>query len=332
MAPAPAAAGRQADHVPAAQDVAVRHRREPALVGPARVDDAGAGAARVATVDAGGREQDVVLADGDDGLVRQQLQLADHAGATAEAPGAARVLVERVLAQAQREHHLHELGRVVLLGHVVDRVEAVGERPRSIAHGDAVAAQEELVAHPIESPEEVDVVDRVRGGDVAVGGQRQQGEHVRLHARQGVGAVAERGRPVRLQDAARPHQHLVDGVLGPVVEQHRGVSGQQVDAHDQLGDALVHDEVDRPARLVVALPRVEADPATLLGQAHAHVEGAAAHAVAVHRVLTLVGAVGDARLQRLADGVAALRLEERPGGQHRLRTEAIEQLQDAALA
>ena len=199
--------------------------------------------------------------------------LADHAGATAEAPGTARVLVERVAREAQREHHLHELGRVVLLGHVVDRVEAVGERPRAVAHGHAVAAQEELVARPIEAAEEVDVVDRVR----------------RRRRRRRWPAPAARARSTARAPACGPRLPSAAGQCGcrmlpgrtstssmaswaPSLSSTRGVPGQQIDAHDQLGDALVHDEVDRPARLVVALPRVEADPAALLGQAHAHVE------------------------------------------------------------
>ena len=54
---------------------------------------------------------------------------------------------------------------------------------------------------------------------------------------------------------------------------------------DQLGHALVHDEVDRPARLIVARPRVEGDAAALLREPHPHVERAVRHAVAVHGVL-----------------------------------------------
>src|SRR5262249_52816386 len=70
-------------------------------------------------------------------------------------------------------------------------------------------------------------------------------------------------------------------------------------------------------------------PAALLGEAHAHVERAPRHAVAVHGVLGLVGAVGNARLERLPDRVAALPLEERPRLQHGGGAEALEQFLDA---
>ena len=120
------------------------------------------------------------------------------------------------------------------------------------------------MARLVEAAQEVDVVDGVRRRHVAAGGQGQQGEHVRLHARGRVHAVAEGRRPVRPQDAPGPHQHLVHGVLGAVVQQHRGMAGEQVDADDELGHALVHEEVDGPPRLVVALARVDGDAAALL--------------------------------------------------------------------
>src|SRR6266852_6387244 len=87
-----------------------------------------------------------------------------------------------------------------------------------------------------------------------------------------------------------------------------------------------------PARLIVALARVDHDPPAVLGKARAHVEWTPAHAVAVHRVFGRVGAVGDARLQRLADGVPALALEEGPSVLHGVGAEAVEQLEHPALA
>src|SRR5882762_7248535 len=93
VAPAAAAARGQPEHVAPAQDVAVGHRGQPPLVGAARVDDAAARPARVTTVHTGGWKQDVVLTDGHDRLVGGQLDLADHAGAAAEAPRPAGVLV-----------------------------------------------------------------------------------------------------------------------------------------------------------------------------------------------------------------------------------------------
>ena len=75
------------------------------------------------------------------------------------------------------------------------------------------------------------------------------GERLEHHGNEGAG----HRQPVRPQDAARSHQHLVDRVLRAVVEQDRRMPRQQVDAHDQLRHALVHDEVDRAARLIVAL-------------------------------------------------------------------------------
>src|SRR5205814_8735711 len=186
MAPAAAAARRQPEHVAPAQDVAVGHRGQPPLVGTARVDHALARPARLTTVHTGGWKPDVVLTDCHDRLGGRQLDIADHAGAAAVASRPARVLVQRVAAPAQGKHHLHELGGVVFLGHVIDAVEAVGERPRAIAHGDGAAAPTELVARAVEAAEEVDVVDRVRRGNVAARGQGQEGQDVRMHARRRV--------------------------------------------------------------------------------------------------------------------------------------------------
>src|SRR5206468_13013304 len=45
--------------------------------------------------------------------------------------------------------------------------------------------------------------------------------------------------------------------------------------------SLVHDEIDRALGLLVARPHVEDDAASLLGEAHPHVKGPLAHAVAV---------------------------------------------------
>src|SRR5207248_10777278 len=110
------------------------------------------------------------------------------------------------------------------------------------------------------------------------------------------------------------------------------MAGEKIDAHDQLGHARVHDEIDRPPGLVIARACVERDAAALLRETHPHAEGPVAQAVAVHRVLALVAAVWDPGLERLADRVAALLLEERPRREHGVRAEAVEQLQQAALA
>src|SRR5205823_2416536 len=132
---APRLGGRKVDH-PARID-------EDAVILPGRVD--GHEAAHDVAADA---------------LERTSEGMAPGAAAVASRP--AGVLVQRVAAQAQGKHHLHELGGVVFLGHVIDGVEAVGERARAIAHRHAVAAQEELVARAVEAAQEVDVVDRVR--------------------------------------------------------------------------------------------------------------------------------------------------------------------------
>src|SRR2546421_2908707 len=132
MPPSAAAARGQPEHVAPAQDVAVGHRRQPPLVRAAGVDDAAARPAGVTTVHTGGWKQDVVLADGHDRLVGGQLDLADHAGAAAEAPRPPGVLVQRVATQAQRKHHLHELGGIVFLGDVKNGVGPGGGRPRAI--------------------------------------------------------------------------------------------------------------------------------------------------------------------------------------------------------
>jgi hypothetical protein len=94
----------------------------------------------------------------------------------------------------------------------------------------------------------------------------------------------------------------------------------------------MHDEVDGAAGLVVAGPRVDADAVATLLHSHPHVVRATRHPVAVHRVLALVGAVGDACAQGLPDRFATLLREERPGLPHGSRPEAGEQFLDAALA
>src|SRR5437763_2276675 len=164
MAPAAAAARGQPEHVAPAQDVAVRHRGQPPLVGAARVDDAAARPARLTTAHTGGWKQDVVLTDGHDRLVGGQLDLADHAGAAAVASWPAGILMQRVAAQAQGKHHLHELGGIVFLGHVIYGVEAVGERPRAIAHRHALAPPEQRSARAVEAAQPVDAVDRIQRG------------------------------------------------------------------------------------------------------------------------------------------------------------------------
>ncbi len=107
---------------------------------------------------------------------------------------------------------------------------------------------------------------------------------------------------------------------------------EQVNADDELGHALVHEEVDGAPRLVVALAGVDGDPTAFLRELHAHRVRPTRHAVAVHRVLARVDPVGDARLQGLSNGVAALLLEGRPGIEHDVGPETLEQLLHAPLA
>ena len=67
------------------------------------IDEAAARPAGLATVDAGGREENVVLAESHDGLVGEQLDLAHDPAAAPVEPGSAGVLVERVLPEPHAE-------------------------------------------------------------------------------------------------------------------------------------------------------------------------------------------------------------------------------------
>src|SRR4029077_17416263 len=104
-----------------------------------------AGAPRAAAADAVGRDQRVLHARGDLGALAEHADVADHAGAAAVIAGPAGVRAHAVALHAQREIALDVLDRVVLLGDVVDDVNAVGEGAGAEADAEALDAEDRAV-------------------------------------------------------------------------------------------------------------------------------------------------------------------------------------------
>src|SRR5688572_3895154 len=144
MAMAAAAAGLDAQHVAMLQHVAVRQRRQHALVVGAGIDQHTTGAARHAAIDAPRRILDAVDAHGEHCFLGQDVVLAHDAAAAAIAPGAAGIDQDPVGTQAHRIAGLEKFDRIILLSHEIDRVGAVGVGPGTPTDADAVRHQERL--------------------------------------------------------------------------------------------------------------------------------------------------------------------------------------------
>ena len=69
----------------------------------------------------------IIQPDAEAGLVRPHAHVSDDAAAAAPAPGSAAVPVDAERLDLDAEFHLGELDRIVFLGDVIDRVDAVGE-------------------------------------------------------------------------------------------------------------------------------------------------------------------------------------------------------------
>src|SRR5829696_3646913 len=172
MAMAAAAAGLDAQHVAMLQHVAVRQRRQHALVVGAGIDQHATGAARHAAIDAPRRVLDAVDAHGKHCFLSQDIVFAHDAAAAAIASGAAGIDQDAVGAQAHRIAGLEEFDGVVLLRHEVHGVGAVGIRPRAPADAYAVRHQErfELALVVAEgAAQEGDHVGRMRRRRLATG-------------------------------------------------------------------------------------------------------------------------------------------------------------------
>ena len=105
---------------------------------------------------------------------------------------------------------------------------------------------------------------------------------------------------LRLQDRARPHDHLVDRPLDAGVEDRLRAVAEQVGAEHHRRHRRAHQEVDGSRHLVVAGAGVERDALGRHLQAVAQLDGAVALAVAVDGVGEGVHALGHERAQLLA--------------------------------
>ena len=155
--------------------------------------------------------------------------------------------------------------------------------------------------------------------------------HAVEEARVDVQPVRQRRRELRVQE--RPfRQRDLEDVVEPVVEQDLGIEGHDhVDPEEELAEALVDVEVDRPGRLVGrARPVGVADVALPPDRQH-HLEGAVAAPVVVDPVGERLGLLRDVR----ADDVrhrAPRPLEQRIARHlERLRPEALADLDDPPL-
>src|SRR5205085_4456888 len=113
-----------------------------ALVGRVRVQHHPARAAGLAPAHAVGGDQRVLHPRGHLRALAQHADIADRAGAAAMEAGAAGVRTNGVALDAQREIALDVLDRIVLLGDVVDHVDAVGEGAGAEPHAEPLDAED----------------------------------------------------------------------------------------------------------------------------------------------------------------------------------------------
>ncbi len=316
MAVAAAAAGLDPQHVTVPEHIAVRQRRQLALVVGAGIDQDAATAARHAAVDAPRRVFDAIDADGQHGLLGQDIVLAHDAAAAAIPPCAAGVDEDAVGAQPYRIAGLQELDGVVLLRHEIDGVGAIGVGPGAPADADAVGHQEglELALVVAEgAAQEGDHVGRMRRRRLAAGNVYEP-VHRRQETHQGEAAHAERGGEFGPEQGALAQAHLVERLRAAGVA-HLGRIAAQIE-HRERGPRHVgvQQQVHRPGRLVVGLGGVEDEAIAAVRPAFARqgqpqMKRAVAMAIGIDRVGEAVGAVGEGLGELGAHQVAGARHE-----------------------
>src|SRR3984893_2738221 len=242
MAIAAAAAGRDPQHVAALDPVAVGERRDDTLVGGAGIDHDASGPAGHAAGDAPRWIFHAVDADGDHGLLGQDVVLAHDAAAAAKFPGAARILDDRVGARPHRIADFQELDGVVLLRHEIDGVDAVGVGPRAIADADAVGQQERLQLALFVAEGAADQGNDIGGmsGRRLAAGDVDEAIEGGQEAHQRQSAHAERGGKARPQQGALAQAHFIERLRPAGIADLGRVAAQEIETERRPGNIGIH--------------------------------------------------------------------------------------------
>ena len=213
--------------------------------GRAGVQDDAARAPGMTAGHAVGRDERVLHARGQLGALAEHAHVAHDARAAPVVSRAARVRTHRVALHPEGEIALDVLDGIVLLGDVVDDVDAVGERTSAEPHAEPLDAQDGRIARRIPGAEVVQHVDRrARGHAAAIG--LGEGAKMQDMTRKRVCARMPRGagkRGFRCSPRASPtrrgsEQPLVDVELG------RATADTAKAMRSEPG---IGHEVDRPA-------------------------------------------------------------------------------------
>src|SRR6266852_9191286 len=257
IAPAAAAAGLEAEEVAALENDAVAEGGQLALARRARIEDDASRPPRETARHAVGRDERVLHARGQLRALAEHAHVADHARPAAMAARSARLRPHRVALDAQREVALYVLNGVVLLGDVVDDVDAVGEGPRAQAHSEPLDAEDGPPARLVPGAEVVEDIDGGARGHLAPIGLGEGAEDAGHDAEARVGAHAQGGGEARLEQAALAGDPLVEIAEEPLVDVEVGIEGLEIAAEGDAEEARVGDEVDGTPRLVVGAGAVE---------------------------------------------------------------------------
>ena len=251
IAPAPAAAGLEANDVTPLEHEAVAERGQLALRGRSRIEEDASRTPGMAARHAPGRDEEVLHARGQLRPIAEDAHVADHAGAAPMKAGPRRVGADSIALHSQREVALHVLDRVVLLGDVVDDVHAVGERARAEPDAEPFDAEDRPPARLVPGAEVVEDVHRRSRGHAAAVGLGERAEDAGHDAKARVGAHAERRREPGLQHAALAGHPFVEVAEQPFVDVQLRVERLQIAAEgdpQQPGIGHVVDRARAPGR------------------------------------------------------------------------------------
>ena len=219
--------------------------------------------------------------------------------------------------------HLSEFERVVLLGHVVDRVGPIGVGACAEADTETFDTKVDASGRPVLATQVVQHVDTGGGRGVAACRLRDCAEQGRVDPDHGMRAEADRRRLDRRHQAARSFDDFVDSALEPGVHADvRIVHGEVKPAHI-FRHAIVHDEVDRPFGLVSATAEIEADLPVRLGKGNVHGLALIRHHVGVDIVAEAKRTVGHTAFDFGAQRLLRLREHKFESVFHRIGPEPI---------